>query len=177
MEHEFCSYFTNLFTTTQPSQEQIAAALKGITPRVSDSMNEILEEHFTAEEVMKALSQLCPTKAPGPDGLPAVFYQKHSHTVKEGVLTTCLHILNSQGTIASLNHTYIALIPKVGKPRKITDFRPISLCNVIYRIVAKSIANRFKQILHKIISPSQSALIPNRLITDNIITAMNVCTR
>ncbi|KAH9734317.1 reverse transcriptase domain-containing protein [Citrus sinensis] len=169
VEHEFCNYFTKLFTSTQPSQDQIAAALEGITPRVSASMNESLGAPFTAEEVLEALSQMCPTKAPGPDGLPAVFYQKHWHTVKEGVLTTCLHILNSQGTIGPLNHTYIALIPKIGKPRKVTDFRPISLCNVSYRIVAKTVANRFKQVLHKIISPSQSAFIPNRLITDNII--------
>ncbi|KAH9656688.1 reverse transcriptase domain-containing protein [Citrus sinensis] len=129
----------------------------------------VVQERREAEEVLEALSQMCPTKAPGLDGLPAVFYQKHWHTVKEGVLTSCLHILNSQGTIGPLNHTYIALIPKIGKPRKVTDFRPISLCNVSYRIVAKTVANRFKQVLHKIISPSQSGFIPNRLITDNII--------
>ena len=95
--------------------------------------------------------------------------KKHWHQVKEGVTTTCLHILNKQGTITPLNHTYIALVPKIGKLRKVTEFRPISLCNVIYRIVAKSIANRFKQILHKIIFPMQSAFILDRLITDNII--------
>ncbi|KAH9768956.1 reverse transcriptase domain-containing protein [Citrus sinensis] len=143
--------------------------MEGMTSRVSEDMNEMLEKPFSAEEVMDALSQMCPTKAPGPDGLPAVFYQKHWHMVKDGVLATCLHILNSQGSVTPINHTYIALIPKVRKPRKVTEFRPISLCNVIYRIVAKSIANRFKQILHKIISPTQSAFIPHRLITDNII--------
>ncbi|KAH9715526.1 putative reverse transcriptase/RNA-dependent DNA polymerase [Citrus sinensis] len=91
----------NLFDKQQklrwPSQDQIAAALEGINPRVSASMNASLGEPFTAEEVLETLSQMCPTKAPGPDGLPALFYQKHWHTVKEGVLTTCLHILNSQG--------------------------------------------------------------------------------
>ena len=80
-----------------------------------------------------------------------------------------VHILNNQGTLAPLNYTYIALIPKKRKPRKVTDFRPISLCNVIYRIMAKSVANRFKQIMHQIISPMQSAFIPDRLITDNVI--------
>ena len=85
------------------------------------------------------------------------------------MIETCLHVLNEQGTLSQLNHTYIALIPKAHKPRKVTEFRPISLCNVIYRLIAKTIANRMKPILAQIISPNQSAFIPNRLITDNII--------
>ena len=137
-------YFTNLFTTSKPNQVQVTAALSGISRRVSSEMNDFLEMPFTPEEVVEALTQMCPTKALGPDGLPAVFYQKHWQRVKQGVLSTCLHILNKQGDVAPLNHTYIALIPKKGKPRKVIDFRPISLCNVIYRIVAKAIANRLK---------------------------------
>ena len=132
-------------------------------------MNDLLEMTFTPEEVVEALTQMCPTKAPGSDGLPAVFYQKHWQTVKQGVLSTCLHILNKQSDVAPFNYTYIVLIPKKGKPRKVTDFRPISLCNVIYRIVVKAIANRLKHVLPKIISPMQSAFIPNCLITNNII--------
>ncbi|KAH9776449.1 putative reverse transcriptase/RNA-dependent DNA polymerase [Citrus sinensis] len=64
IEQEFCSYFNNLFATTQPSQEQISAAIEGMTSRVSEDMNEMLEKPFSAEEVMDALSQMCPTKAP-----------------------------------------------------------------------------------------------------------------
>lgn len=131
-------------------------------------MNEQLDKPFSTEQIVEALSQMCPTKTPGPDGLLAVFYQKHWQTIKYGVITTCLHILNKQGTIGPLNHAYIALIPKIGKPIKVSDFRPISLCNVIYKIVAKTIANRLKQTLSKVISPMQSAFIPNRLIIVNI---------
>lgn len=80
-----------------------------------------------------------------------------------------MYILNEQGTLDSLNHTFIAFIPKVEKPRKVMEFRPISLYNVVYRIVAKAIANRLKSILNHIISPNQSAFILNRLIADNII--------
>ena len=61
------------------------------------------------------------------------------------------------------------MVSKINKPRKVSEFRPISLCNVIYKIITKSIANRLKQHLHKVISPTQSVFIPDRLITDNII--------
>lgn len=89
--------------------------------------------------------------------------------MSKGVLTTCLYILNNQGIIESLNHTFIALIPKVLKPRKVSEFRPISSCNVVYRIITKVISNRLKPILAYIISPTHSVFILNRLITDNII--------
>lgn len=85
------------------------------------------------------------------------------------MIITYFHSLNEECSIAPLNHTYIALISKVHNPRKVTDLRPISICNVIYRIVAKILANKLKQILNDIISPTHSAFIPNRLITDNVI--------
>lgn len=91
---------------------------------------------------------MCGTKALGPDGFLAVFYQKHWKIVKAGVVATCLHILNEEGIITPLNYIYIALILKIMKLRNVTDFRLISLCNVIYRIVTKAIANRLKRILH-----------------------------
>lgn len=137
--------------------------------KVSGEMNSQLDQLFTKEEIFEALAQMCPTKAPGLDGLPAAFFQKHWSSVNEGVVSTCLHILNEGGNLTLLNHTFIALVPKVSKPRKVTEFRPINLCNVIYRIVAKTIANRLKIVLNDIISSNQSAFVPNRLITDNII--------
>ncbi|KAH9648147.1 reverse transcriptase domain-containing protein [Citrus sinensis] len=169
VEREFCDYFQQLFTSSRPSHSQTQEALKGMPPKVTMEMHTHLEEPFTLEEIVNALSQMCPTKAPGPDGLPAAFFQKHWQAVGRGVVTTCLHILNKQSDLASLNHTYIALIPNTEKPKKVTDFRPISLCNVVYRIIAKAIANKLKLILPQIISPTQSAFIHNRLITDNVI--------
>lgn len=169
IEREFHEYFTSLFETSSPSKMQIEAALTHLEPKVNAEMNEQLDMSFTEEEVSMALSQMGQTKAPGPDGLPAGFFQKHWNSVKASVIYTCLHILNGNGSVASLNHTHIVLIPKIPKPQRVTDFRPISLCNVIYRIVAKVIANRLKNVLNHVISPFQSAFIPNRLITDNII--------
>ena len=112
-----------------------------------------------------------PTKAPRLDGTNALFYQKFWHVVSDNVVTAVLDYLNSSIMIPGISHTNIVLIPKVKTPEKMSDFRPISLCNVIYKSISKALANPLKQILPDIISPTQSAFIPRQLITDNVLVA------
>jgi hypothetical protein len=87
------------------------------------------------------------------------------------VCKVALHFLNGAKMNENINKTHIALIPKKTAPSCVSDFRPISLCNVSYKIIAKVLANRLKVILPYVISANQSAFVPGRLITDNIVAA------
>jgi ribonuclease HI len=139
--------------------------------RVTDDMNNSLLKPFMGEEVRFALHQMAPTKAPGPDGFPAGFFQKNWDVLGEDIIQATLDTLNSGAMPDFLNMTNIALIPKVKNPTKVTEFKPISLCNVLYKVISKVLANRLKKVLMHIISPVQSAFIPGRLITDNVLVA------
>ncbi len=112
-----------------------------------------------------------PLTALGPDGMPPLFYQKFWDSIGNDVSFAVLSCLNSGTILKSINHTYITLIPKIPIPKKVTNFRPISLYNVIYKIISKVLTNRLKTILPHIIYETQSAFIPGRLITDNILVA------
>jgi len=103
--------------------------------------------------------------------MPPIFYQKIWSLSGECVTQAVLNFLNLGITPPDFNDTHIVLIPKVKNPRKITDYRPISLCNVIYKLASKTVANRLKTVLSSIVSENQSAFTKGRFIIDNILIA------
>ncbi|XP_074270846.1 uncharacterized protein LOC141594752 [Silene latifolia] len=90
---------------------------------------------FTPKEVRTAVFQLGPLKSPGPDGIPAIFFHKCWHFIKHDVVGTVLAILNGNSSPEFLNKTFLVLIPKSSAPETVDNFRPISLCNVIMKVV------------------------------------------
>ena len=93
----------------------------------------------------QALKQMAPLTAPGPDGMSPIFYKTYWHIVGKDVTSMVLNALNSGVVHESLNPTFISLIPKIKNPKKVSDFRPISLCNVVYKLISKVLVNRLKK--------------------------------
>ena len=85
-----------------------------------------------------------------------------------------LNVLNSSTSLSNLNRTNIALVPRTNNPQRMTKFRPFSLCNVVYKLVSKILANHLKTILPYIISKNQSIFTADRLITDNVLVAYEI---
>lgn len=139
--------------------------------RIDQAMHSYLSEDFTVTEVGVAMKQMKSNAAPGPDGLPAIFYQTYWDLIGPEVTNHVLHILNNKGNPGNINYTFLCLIPKKNDPKLPSDYRPIALCNVILKLITKTIANRIKKILPSIISPQQSAFLPTRLISDNTLLA------
>ncbi|KAF5445202.1 hypothetical protein F2P56_034269 [Juglans regia] len=166
----FKRHFSEVYRSESPPREAIEECIRPIDKRITSYMNEKLEKSFSREEVEVALRDMGPHKSPGPDGYSACFYQNLWGIVGEGISKAALSFLNGKFE-KSLNFTYIALIPKLSEPMEVGDFRPISSCNVLYKLIAKTLANRLKKVLNGVISQNQSAFIPDRLITDNIVAA------
>ncbi|GMI70382.1 hypothetical protein HRI_000707500 [Hibiscus trionum] len=151
------SYFQNLFTSSNP---QISDnILDKITPSITQSMNDNLLRTFTKEEILHAFRDIDPRKAPGFDGLPSSFFHQHWDTVGDDVINLCLNLLNGTDDMSLVNKTILVLIPKIQDPTTMKQLRPISLCTVLYKIVAKTIVNRMKQAIPLCISPNQEAFV------------------
>lgn len=168
MQKVIKDYFTNIFSS---SLNSLSGEGEVRTRWITPEQNAMLSQPFTKEEVKQALFSMNPDKSPGPDGINPGFYQSFWNIIGDRLSDFYLGCLNACYFPEGLNDAFITLIPKKHTLEKVADLRPIALCNVSYKIMAKMIANRMKGLLNDVISANQSAFLPNRLITDNILVA------
>ncbi|GJV66022.1 putative reverse transcriptase domain, reverse transcriptase zinc-binding domain protein [Tanacetum coccineum] len=126
-------------------------------------------QYFPDKEIKDALFSIGDDKSPGPDGFSAAFFKEAWIVIGQDIYNAVREFFRNGTMLKEINHTIIALLPKVKTPTRVTDFRPISCCNVLFKCISKLIANRIKHCLKSIISANQSAFVPGRSITDNIL--------
>lgn len=137
-------HFQNLFSSGGCVCEPVLSCIESCIIALH---NQLLLEPFMAIDVNDALFSMHPDKSPGPDGMNPVFYKKIWHIVGKDVTDACLSYILNRAFPVGLNDTLIVLILKKLHPESLSDMRPIALCNVSYKIIAKMLANKMKLVL------------------------------
>jgi hypothetical protein len=160
------SFYRNLMGAEEPKLLSIRPNLWPTQQMVSAQENEELMKTFTSEELDFVLHETKTDTAPGPDGLPVLFYKKFWPLLKQGVMDILNGFALGRVDIARLNFGILSLLPKVPGADNIKQFRPIALINVIFKLNSKAYACRLSPVAHRVISQSQTVFIKGRFIQD-----------
>jgi hypothetical protein len=129
---------------------------------------------FSVQEVHDAVWDCDSYKSPGPDGINFGFLKEFWPELKGDIMRFITEFHQNGKFNRGINSTFIALIPKVDNPKKLNDFRPISLVGSMYKILAKVLANRLRHVVGSVVSEEQSAFVKERQILDRILVANEV---
>ena len=163
------TYFANIFTPIPRDPDIMEAVInEAIQPIISEATNQRLIRLPDSEEIKNALFSIHPGKAPGPDGFSSYFFQSNWQVIGNDVVREVKEFFHSGQMPSSIYETHLRLIPKILSPMKVSDYRPIALCNVSYKIISKLLAKRLQPLLGDLITETQSAFVPQRAISDNI---------
>lgn len=168
---EFVNFFKGIYSQTIPTDHPVQ-----IPREVSDSITTIPTEGVhgldmipSEEEIRWAVFALGPTKSPGPDGVNAALIQENWDAFKQVVNAEVLAFFRTGRMKENIAHSSLVLIPKVPTPTTVTQFIPISVCNFLYKVISKLLAKKMQPFMNSIISHAQTAFIPGREISENII--------
>ncbi|KAI0516047.1 hypothetical protein KFK09_008719 [Dendrobium nobile] len=144
-----------------------------IPAQFSDSM----EADITESEIRQAMFSMGNNRAPGIDGITSSFMKFYWEIIKKDVISAILHFFATNMMCQSWKETLVVLIPKLENANMPSKFRPISLCQSFYKIVAKVLINRLKPVLGTIISEEQGAFVPGRSISSHGLMAQEVMSK
>jgi hypothetical protein len=156
---------------TDASAERVKQLISPIVPIEEATL---LERDVTAEEIKKTIFSMKSNKAPGPDGYTAEFYKSSWHIVGGDVIEAIQNFFRTGLLLKEVNATILTLVPKKPNASVMGDFRPIACCNVLYKCITKILSNRMLPFLDSLISRNQSAFVPSRCISENILLAQEL---
>jgi hypothetical protein len=139
--------------------------------KVTQGENDLLTAPFNEGEIKEAIFGSYAEGAPGPDGLPFLFYQKFWDIVKEDIVKMFEEFHKGDLDLYRLNFAMLTLIPKVEEAKEMNNFRPISLINCSFKIFSKVLTNRLEKVTQRLISENRSAFIHGRYILESVVIA------
>ncbi|XP_021759197.1 uncharacterized protein LOC110724108 [Chenopodium quinoa] len=135
----------------------------------------IMIQNYNSQLFCSPQSQIDESKTPGPDGFSSAFFRSHWSTVGQSVIEAVQYFFYHGHMLREWNRTFITLISKVDHLEFVSQFRPIGLCNVLYKCIAKCISIRLRNILPQLVSDFQNAFVPGRLWqVDNSLVAHEI---
>lgn len=171
-QNEAHHFFSTLFAP--PVQHQSVPLPLDNHATLSHEGKTSLHAPVTKDEGFYALKFIKSFKAPGPDGFQPFFFKKYWDIIGDDIRRLVQGAFDNGRIDSRMAETLIVLIPKVDHPTRISQFRPISLCNVIYKLVTKVLVNRIRPFLDELVGPLQSSFIPGRGTVDNAIVAQEI---
>lgn len=175
IEEEFRNHFNQILQEPEGDRRQAIEKITNNVPRIiKEEHNELLLHPIQPQEVDEAMLQLKEGKAPGPDGFTTTFFHTFWEMIKQEVWQIVEESRALHWMLPSLNTTFIALIPKEEDSITPDKYRPIALCNVIYKVISKVVANRLKPLLPLLISQEQSGYVEGRQILDGILLSHEI---
>ena len=163
--------FRDVFTSSFLSVPRVTPLAFRWQAKLSDEERTSISGIATEDEIRAALWSLKAFKAPGSDGLHVGFFHRFWLIVGSSVSDEVKKVFVERRVPEYLNRTHITLIPKIQIPETLGNYRLISQCNTVYKIVTKIIVARLRTFLNKLISPLQIAFVLGRRGIDNTIIA------
>jgi len=155
---EFVHYYQNLLGTSS-SISSIDAAVVHSSPCLDESHSSFLLAPISNEAIKETLFNIGNDKALGPDGFSSLFFKKSWDIVGADFCMSVQDFFSSGQILKQINHCIIALVPKSTNVNSANDFKPISCCNVIYKVISKILAGRLCRAFQDIFSPAQNAFL------------------
>ncbi|CAL1383747.1 unnamed protein product [Linum trigynum] len=137
-------------------------------PKLSSAQWQSVAADLSAEEIWQAVKAMGSLKAPGKDGLNPLFYQRCWDFVGPYVVAFVQSCWSDPSKVKEINERIVVLISKIKTPTLIEHFRPISLCNVSYKMITKCLAKRIKTLMTELVAETHTSFVLGRHITDNI---------
>lgn len=130
---------------------------------------------FSPEDVLATFKSMAKDKSPGPDGISSEFFVKTWEVVGSDTTAAILRFFDTGHLPRIINSSAIALIPKLPNASHMSQFRPISCCNVLHKCITKMMAFLMQKVMGILISNNQTAFVPKRNLSDNIFLAQALC--